>query len=89
MKDMATRTARGVFVKTETIDGKECDHYTYSVPSQAPGQVETGDLWLSDAVPFGLVKRTTSNKDQSGSVVWSLEQAIIDFGMKPKVTTPR
>ena len=90
MKNMATPYgANAVFVKTETIDGKECDHYTYSVRSQAAGQVETGDLWLSDAVPFGLVKRTTSNKDQSGSVVWSLEQAVTDVGMTPKVTTPR
>lgn len=89
MKDMATSLGTiAVFVKTETVDGRECDHYTYSVPSQAAGQVETGDLWLSDAVPFGLVRRTMSNKDQSGLVVWSMEQDLIDFGTAPKATTP-
>jgi len=89
MKEMATSFGSiTVFVKTEAVDGKECDHYTYSAPSPAPGQVETGDLWLSDAVPFGLVRRTSSTKDQSGQVVWSLEQNLTDFGMKPKATPP-
>jgi hypothetical protein len=89
MKEMATSLGTiAVFVNTETIDGKACDHYTYSAPSQAPGQVESGDLWVSDAVPFGLVRRTTQTKDQSGKVVWSMEQSLTDFGLTPKAATP-
>lgn len=85
MKDMAIpHGTMAVFIKSETIDGKECDHYTYSARSQAPGQVEAGDLWLSDAVPFGLVRRTSTHKDQSGRLVFSMEQDLVDFGMAPK-----
>lgn len=88
MKEMSTPFGTvAVFVKTETVNGKECDHYTYSVRGQAAGQVETGELCLSDAVPFGLVRRTSTNKDQSGKVVWSMEQDLTDFGMTPKATT--
>ncbi len=88
MKDMATPVGPiAVFVKSELIDGKECDHYTYSARGPAPGQVETGDLWLSDAVPFGLVRRTSTHKDPSGAVVFSMEQDLVDFGMAPKATT--
>ena len=88
MKDMATPFGTiAVFVKVEAVDGKECDYYTYSTKSQAAGQVETGELWLSDAVPFGLVRRTSITKDQSGGVVWSLEQKLTDFGVTPKPTT--
>jgi len=88
MKDMATPIGTiAVFVKSETVDGKECDHYAYSARSQVPGQVETGDLWLSDTVPFGLVRRTSTHKDQSGRVVFSMEQDLIDSGMAPKAAT--
>jgi hypothetical protein len=38
-------------------------------------------------VPFGVVRRTLTNKDQSGKVVWSMEQDLTDFGMTPKATT--
>jgi hypothetical protein len=89
MKEAATRYGPiVVFVKTEAIDGKTSDHYTYTVHNQAAGQTESGDLWLSDAVPFGLVKRTSSSKDASGKVVWSMEQTLTDFGATPKVTPP-
>lgn len=89
MKDMAVPVGSlAVFVKSETVEGKECDHYTYSAPGPAQGQVETGDLWLSDAVPFGVVRRTSTHKDQSGRVVWSMEQSLIDSGMTPKAATP-
>lgn len=89
MKETATSLGTiAVFVKTEAVDGKECDHYTYSAPGPVAGQVETGDLWLSDAVPFGLARRTSTTKDQSGRVVWSLEQNLTDFGMTPKAAPP-
>lgn len=84
MKDMATQYGPiATFVKTETVNGRQCDHYTYSVRGQAAGQTETGDLWLSDAVPFGLVRRASTNRDQSGQVVWSMEQDLKDSGLTP------
>lgn len=85
MKDAATAYGKvAVFVKTETVNGKECDYYTYSVRNEAARQIETGEFWLSDAVPFGLVKRTLTNKDGSGRVTWSMEQTLTDSGMTPK-----
>jgi hypothetical protein len=85
MKDAATPFGTvAVFVKTETVNGKESDHYRYSVRNEATKQTEAGDLWLSDAVPFGLVKRSLTSKDDSGSVIWSMEQDLTDFGMAPK-----
>jgi hypothetical protein len=87
MKDAATRYGTvAVFVKTETVNGKECDQYTYSVRNEAAKQIEAGEFWLSDAVPFGLVKRTLTNKDESGHVTWRMEQILTDFGMTPKPT---
>ncbi len=88
MKDAATpyRTV-AVFAQTETVNGKECDKYTYSVRNEVAKQIEVGELWLSDAVPFGLVKRTMTNKDESGRVTMSMEQNLIDFGMTPKPTS--
>ncbi len=46
-----------VFKGSEVIDGKKTDHYSYSI--KRPGNsTESGDLWLSDAVPFGVVRNT-------------------------------
>jgi hypothetical protein len=44
-----------VFKGSETIDGKKCDRYAYSIDRPGPS-VEKGDYWLSDTVPFGVVR---------------------------------
>ena len=45
------------FKGSEVIDGKKTDRYSYSIKRPGPS-TETGDYWLSDAVPFGVVRNT-------------------------------
>jgi hypothetical protein len=52
-----------VFKGSEVIDGKKTDRYSYTVNRPGPS-VETGDLWLSDAVPFGVVRNTFTIKEK-------------------------
>jgi hypothetical protein len=55
-----------VFEATEMIDGKETDRYGYTI--QTPTGPETGKYWLSDKVPFGIVKMMSTSKDATGTV---------------------
>jgi len=57
------------FKGTETLNGKQADHYTYT--ARTTERTETGDLWMSEAVPFGLLKQSTSSKDAAGAVMQS------------------
>lgn len=70
-----------VFKATETIGGKSCDQYGYTLHHPGdPATTESGDLWMSEAVPFGLVKRTSTTKDAKGKVVSSYTRLLIDSG---------
>jgi hypothetical protein len=76
------------FKGTETIDGKKADHYTYTVRYESqhesmPSTTETGELWLSDAVPFGLLKQTSVTKDDKGNVTQQYERVLLESGVKP------
>jgi hypothetical protein len=77
-----------IFKATEMVGGKTCDHYTYSLAADAAGRIETGDLWLSDAVAFGLVKKTSTTKNAAGKVLYTNEQVLVESGTKslPSVT---
>src|SRR5947209_7652325 len=46
-----------VFKGSEVIDGTKTDRYGYSIKRPGPS-TESGDYWLSDAVPFGVVRNT-------------------------------
>jgi hypothetical protein len=70
------------FKGTETIDGKNCDRYGYTLKRPGdPVTVESGDLWLSDAVPFGVVKQTSTTKDAKGKVVSSYMHTLVVSGL--------
>lgn len=87
MRDMATQFGKfAVFANVETVNEIACDHYAYTTKNAA-GQTEKGDLWLSDTVPFGLVKRTATATDQSGKVAWTMEMLLVESGKSPKVST--
>lgn len=60
--------ARSVkFAGTETIEGKECDHYTYRYVSKEKNRtIYAGDVWLNASVPFGLVRESASLKPKFG-----------------------
>lgn len=60
------------FAGTETIGQVPCDRYTYDIKTDA--YRETGTLWLSDTIPFALVR-------QKGQVVNADGTADSDFEM--------
>lgn len=84
MTGMATYAGTAVFKATEMVDGKSCDHYTYTRDTKAFPNIETGDLWLNPTVPFGVVKHTTTDKDRaSGKVAYTTETVLVTSGTKP------
>jgi hypothetical protein len=75
-----------VFKGTETVDGKACDHYTYSYESGALGKVE-GEYWLSEKVPFAVVKEVVSGKDATGAR-YRNETKVVESGVRPELAKP-
>lgn len=75
------------FKGTETVAGKECDHYTFfhktNYPN-APVTIMTGDLWMSDQVPFGTVKEITITKDADGKVTGKYTNTLVESGSNAK-----
>lgn len=70
------------FEATERIGGRTCDRYAYSL--RAGGQVstkETGTLWLSDSVPFGIVRQVAEVFKQDGTKVSRFEMQLQDSGV--------
>lgn len=82
MKSIPSYASGAVFKGTETIDGKACDHYSYSRGLKTDPTIETGDIWLNPTVPFGEVKHTTTTKDQSGKVMFTSETVLTGSGIK-------
>lgn len=78
-KGMPEYGPAAVFKGSETVDGKSVDHYAYTL-THSGGSVETGDLWLSDAVPFGLVRNTFTTKSKSGKTTMTFERKLIAAG---------
>ena len=72
--------ATAVFKGSERVDGKTCDRYSYTRDHN--GQTETGEIWLSPAVPFGLVKQKISMRDASGKVSYTGEITLVDSGTR-------
>lgn len=71
------------FREVQKIDGRSCDHYAYVIRRQTPQQeTETGELWLSDAVPFGLVRQSSTTTNAQGKAVQTYERKLASFGSK-------
>jgi hypothetical protein len=69
-----------VFKGSEVVDGKKTDRYSYSIKRPGPS-TETGDYWLSDAVPFGVVRNTFTIAE--GSKTTKFERKLIATGAGP------
>ena len=55
------------FVGTETIEGRECDHYSYHYVSKEKNRtIFDGEVWLNASVPFGLVRESARIKPKVG-----------------------
>ena len=85
---MATYAATATFKGTETIEGKPCDHYSYTRGKKGDAQFEKGDIWLNPTVPFGVVKHTMTFTDPSGKVLWTVDSRLVDSGTEPMSTMP-
>jgi hypothetical protein len=67
-----------IFKGSEVVDGKKTDRYSYTM--KRPGDsVETGDLWLSDVVPFGIVRNTFTIKEAGGKST-AFERKLVASG---------
>ena len=53
--------------------------FKFSAPG-SPVQVETGEIWLNETVPFGLVKQKAVTKEESGKLVSQFEMLLVDSG---------
>lgn len=71
-----------VFEGTETVDGKACDRYAYAF-GEGTGRVE-GKYWLSEKVPFAVVKELTSGIDATGTP-YRYETKLVESGVRPEL----
>ncbi|HEX3578594.1 MAG TPA: hypothetical protein VHY33_08530 [Thermoanaerobaculia bacterium] len=69
-----------VFKGSEIVDGKKTDRYSYSIKRPGPS-TESGDYWLSDAVPFGVVRNTFTIAE--GAKTTKFERKLIATGAGP------
>ncbi len=81
---------------TETVDGRTADHYAMSgkfamkvVFAEIKGSWAS-DLWLSDSIPFGRVKESTTTKDESGKLMARTDTRLLETGSgaKSRITGP-
>ena len=81
-KTMPDYAASAQFVGTENIGGKVSDRYKYTQRHPGnPVQIETGEIWLNETVPFGLVKQKAATREESGKVVSQFEMLLVDSGV--------
>ena len=88
VKNAARYEPTAKFKDSTTLNGHKVDHYTYTVryPSPhetVPATTESGELWLSPDVPFGLVRQTSVTKDDSGKVTTTYERVLVASDSKP------
>lgn len=69
------------FKGSENTSGHQTDRYGYTLalPGEPP-TIETGDLWLSAGVPFGVVKQKSVTKDAKGHTTTSYERTLVESG---------
>lgn len=69
-----------VFKGSEVVDGKKTDRYSYSIKRPGPS-TESGDYWLSDAVPFGVVRNAFTITEAAKTT--KFERKLIASGAGP------
>jgi hypothetical protein len=72
------------FKGSENTSGHQTDRYSYTLklPGEPP-TIETGELWLSPGVPFGVVKQKSVTKDAQGHTTTSYERTLVESGKNP------
>jgi hypothetical protein len=82
VKDMPDYSKSAVFVSTEKVKGLICDHYTYTEKHGNPEQTETGELWLNETVPFGMVRQRAAFTDATGKPISDYEMNLLSSSVK-------
>ena len=81
---MADYGALAKFVDSAVVDGKPCDHYGYTwTRSVRPPATESGNLWLSPSVPFGIVKSDLVIKNPKGQTLTTMQEKLVASGSTP------
>lgn len=81
-KTMPDYAAFAQFVGTENIGGKVSDRYKYTQRHPGnPAQIETGEIWLNETVPFGLVQQKAMTREESGKLVSQFDMLLVDNGV--------
>ena len=78
------------FKGTETVDGRQADRYGYTYKGNFMNipATSTGDLWLSDGVPFGLVKEVMVTRDAAGKQLTRIETVLSEKGTGAQTALP-
>jgi hypothetical protein len=76
-ENMAAYGPAVVFKGSEVVDGKKTDRYSYTIKRPGPS-TEAGDYWLSDAVPFGVVRNSFTITE--GEKTTKFERKLIASG---------
>ena len=85
-KTMPDYAASAQFVGTENIGGKVSDRYKYTQRHPGnPAQIETGEIWLNETVPFGLVKQKAMTREESGKLVSQFDMLLVDSGVSAAI----
>ena len=87
---MTNYAAIVTFKGAETVDGKPADRYgyEYKVSYMNIPATTTGDLWLSDSEPFGLVKDVMTMRDASGKTLTRIETVLAQAGEGARTGLP-
>jgi hypothetical protein len=87
---MTNYAAIVTFKGTETLNGKPVDRYGYEYKGNYMNipATSSGDLWLSDQVPFGLVKDVLTIRDASGKTLTRIETVLVESGRGAKTSLP-
>ena len=87
---MTDYAAIATFKGAETVNGKPADRYGYEYKASYMNipATTTGDLWLSDAVPFGLVKDVMTMRDGSGKTLTRIETVLVESGEGTRTALP-
>jgi hypothetical protein len=86
--NMAAYGPAVVFKGSEVVDGKKTDRYSYSIKRPGPS-TEAGDLWLSDAVPFGVVRNTFTIAEGAKSTKFERKLIASGAGTAPVSTAAK
>ena len=78
------------FEKTVKIDGRTCDRYVYSLRTLGPvPTTEKGMLWLSDSVPFAIVRQEAEVFRTNGTKLPGFVMQLQDTGTGASSSGPR